>query len=250
MTYQGTEESAVGKGHIHSAINFKDTGESRHDFVEYFTVDGIRYAQVVTFLEIRRKVEGGKPKSKYYAILQQLEEDKIVKKGHIKSCFKKYKWECTGMYSANRPSYQIFETCLVEFDSINGAAWIVPDFDAVGAGSKNNTRIGLRSDYQTIPLTADRFFHVPRKFTDRYEAEVAEIVEWRNYNGIQEEQDIMEWIRANQTSNNGLQEITVAPPLQRPVLVEQLEQRRFDIGDIYFDGEDEEEHNNEETDEE
>jgi hypothetical protein len=206
MSYTANEESGMGSGHIYSTMLFNSTKKPRHDFVEVAVKEDGKdepssvLGQVVTFLEVRRDNE-----SDYYAVLQYLEEVKEVRRGRVAAerVFKKYRWEPDGYKRGTR--VQLYG--IVEFASISGPAYVVPDFAAVGASNYG----GLRHDYDIKPRPEDRFFHVPRTFTDRsgYQAEIIN-QQWRNDN--QDAGDnLMDWLRDNQTSNRGLEE----PPRDR-----------------------------------
>jgi hypothetical protein len=177
-----SKESQLGVHNIHATTDFNRTGKSRHDFVEVDVevedttgeiVKQKQLAQVIFFLRLSPTDKNIKT-SRTYALLQFLEEetispDKKKKKStgtekfkKHKSIFKKYKWEKT-THNGEVGVHPILSIGLMRVSSITQPVWIAPDFASMGLG----TNLGIRSGYQNVAMTNDRYWHVPRTFTDK-----------------------------------------------------------------------------------
>jgi hypothetical protein len=185
MTYEADDNSGLGKGQIHCTPNFGGTGNPRHDFVEVDVeyeersgqiVKGKQLAQVVACFQ-ETQYDRNAP-SKYYAFLQYLELETVNPPAHAQkkkknvnnelhgSIFKKYKWEYT-TYNGRIKSHPVISHGMVMFSSITQLVWVVPDFKSIEVQHSDNLNIGSRIDYVVKGARDDRYWYVPRSFTDR-----------------------------------------------------------------------------------
>jgi hypothetical protein len=200
VTLLSSEESGVGKHSIHANMNFNGKGVSRHDFieanVEFETLSGVRceslqLAQVILFLQISRlkkkqenvvQITSRSDDVKLFALLQWMVSehvdqgesksstnkaskvavgnDKIVKH---KSVFQKFKWEYT-TYGA-KTFQALISVSLIPVSSLSSVVYIAPDFSSMQ--EKGTRHGGLRTDYKEVASRTDRYWYVPRRFTDR-----------------------------------------------------------------------------------
>jgi hypothetical protein len=109
---------------------------------------------------------------------EEEEEEDEDEEYHQENVFKQYKWEINRYSGRNI----VAQRDLVEIDSLNGPAWVAPDFGSGvvdrSSGPRQSKHGLLRHDYQTNPKESDRFFHVPRKFTDRWFDEIEVNAKW------------------------------------------------------------------------
>jgi hypothetical protein len=192
MSISADDESGLGVCHLHATPNFYNTNKPRYDFVEVEveleddTTTEIKkgkvLAQVITFLAVREIESATK---KYYALVQYLQEEKTVKEVKKKvphattiikhrSMFKKYQWEYTNYGGESR--YQVINVDVISIDSITQGAFVIPDFSSISNGN-----VMVRDDYQNEEEKSDRYWYVPRKFTDRSEWTKSVDVRWTSY---------------------------------------------------------------------
>ena len=232
MKYIGGVDTGLGEGKVHCSTNFSGNDISRHDFVEVDTeyedpktnrpVSRKQLAQVISFLEVTTGQE-----TSFYAFLQYLEEEiveaparkgrksakikKTNKEGNKirpdyqhESIFRKYKWEYTN-YGRNTAQTSL-SLGLVEVSSILQLVWVMPDFPSM---EEEENGYKMRKDYNIKNFTrADRYWHVPRSFTDRsgWNTEIEAHARWRKDDDSNTEdadlrEHLLELLGRNQAAN-------------------------------------------------
>jgi hypothetical protein len=251
MTYSADEDSGLGKGHIHCTPRFNLTDHPKHDFVEVdvevmerngTTSRGKQPAQVVAFLQVivPNDVANNRAfSSRYFAFLQYLELEtvspqlaKAPKKVPViqphESIFNRYKWEQTN-YN-DRHSQLSFQVNIVEHTSILQLAWVVPDFRSIEVNSS------LRENYISSPKTADRYWYVPRSFTDRsgWNIEFEAQARWRANTYDPDDGDQGEEAALREHLLDELERNQAANRTNATL-------RRFDVGDVFGTDDEEDE---------
>ena len=191
-SYQGSKDSAVGKGVIYATSNYRGEGK-RYDYVKVKVVvedqhgeevEDYAVAQVLLILQAHAyEMKENKrvlKHSQWFFIVQYMETIKnigeLTSKPHTShQHMSQLKWELanqSGRISSNKTTFSID---LITLDSIAGSAMVIPCFSFHEKVKNKKTAKKIDTPIAGKPDVSDVFWYIDRMFFDRSGWEELEI---------------------------------------------------------------------------